>query len=95
MKNMTVEEILKAVNGRLLGAEEGSSEYKDILAISVDDISMNSREAGERDIFVPLVGTNVDAHRFIDGALEKANVTFTDRELSTYIPGKAYIKVVR
>ena len=78
MKNMTVEEILKAVNGRLLGAEEGSSEYKDILAISVDDISMNSREAGERDIFVPLVGTNVDAHRFIDGALEKANVTFTD-----------------
>ncbi|SCW28696.1 UDP-N-acetylmuramoyl-tripeptide--D-alanyl-D-alanine ligase [Eubacterium ruminantium] len=93
MKNMTVEEILKAVNGRLLGAEEGSSEYKDILAISVDDISMNSREAGERDIFVPLVGTNVDAHRFIDGALEKANVTFTDRELSTYIPGKAYIKV--
>ena len=91
---ISVSDIVKAVNGRLLGPDaEDSSRREKIEALTVDHICMDSRVACEKDIFVPLVGTQVDAHRFIDNVMATANVTFTDRELEDYKEGKAYIKV--
>ena len=88
---ITVEEIVKAVNGELIGNDANKSEA--VRNIVVDDICMNSKEAKDGDIFVPIVGTKVDAHNYIGSALESAKVTFTDRELAEYIDGRAYIKV--
>ncbi len=91
---ISVSDIVKAVNGRLLGPDaEDSSKKEKIEAITVDHICMDSRIACEKDIFVPLVGTQVDAHRFISDVMDKAYVTFTDRELEGYKAGRAYIKV--
>ena len=90
---ISVSDIVKAVNGRLLGPHAEDSRREKIEALTVDHICMDSRVACEKDIFVPLVGTQVDAHRFIDNVMATANVTFTDRELEDYKEGKAYIKV--
>ena len=92
--NISVGDIVKAVDGRLLGLEGlNISQQAAVNNIMVDHICMDSRTAGEGDIFVPLVGTQVDAHKFIDGVMDKAKVSFTDRELPSYKPGRAYIKV--
>lgn len=59
MEHMTIKDIVKAVNGRLLCGEETTP---------VAHISIDSRTMKGQDLFVPLVGEKVDAHRFIDQA---------------------------
>lgn len=59
MEHMTVNDIVKAVNGRLL-CGDGEMELA--------NISIDSRTMKGKDLFVPLIGEKVDAHRFIDGA---------------------------
>lgn len=53
----TVDDIVQACGGRLL-AGEGSREVKRIV--------LDSRKAEEGDLFVPIVGEKVDAHRFLE-----------------------------
>lgn len=61
MENMTVREILLATDGRLLcGSEDTVLEH----------ISIDSRTMKGNDLFVPIIGERVDAHRFINQALE-------------------------
>ena len=92
--NISVGEICKAVDGSLLGLDgKEESQVAAINSIMVDHICMDSRTACDGDIFVPLVGTQIDAHKFIDDVMDKAKVSFTDRELPSYKPGRAYIKV--
>ncbi len=59
MEHMTVNEIVEAVQGRLL-CGDGST--------PLVHISIDSRTMKGQDLFVPLVGEKVDAHRFIDQA---------------------------
>ncbi len=61
MKQMTVRQIAEACGGTLL---HGDGEAP------VLGISLNSREVKEHDLFVPLVGERVNAHRFVAQALE-------------------------
>ncbi|MCD8083538.1 MAG: UDP-N-acetylmuramoyl-tripeptide--D-alanyl-D-alanine ligase [Clostridiales bacterium] len=61
MIGMTVRDILAATGGRLLCGEENLP----LLHISIDSRSMEGS-----DLFVPLVGEKVDAHRFIEKAFE-------------------------
>ena len=67
--NVTVKDIAEAVNGTLLcGAPDTIIEH----------ISIDSRTMKGNDIFVPIIGAKVDAHRFIDGAFKAGAVaTFT------------------
>ena len=51
-----IREIVKAVSGRLLRGDESRA---------VRAISLDSRQMEGDDLFVPLVGEKVDAHRFI------------------------------
>lgn len=69
MENMTVREILLATDGRLLcGSEDTVLEH----------ISIDSRTMKGNDLFVPIIGEKVDAHRFIQQAFEAgAAATFT------------------
>lgn len=58
---IAVKEIVRAVQGILLG---GSEELK------VTGACVDSRKAKKGDIFVPLIGEKVDAHRFLRMVLE-------------------------
>lgn len=61
MEQMTVREILEATGGRLLC---GSAD------LQLKNISIDSRSMAGEDLFVPLIGEKVDAHRFIGKAFE-------------------------
>lgn len=85
MKEIHAYELAKAVNGTILSGSE------DTLITSV---STNSKEIEAGALFVPIVGERVDAHDFIDMALEAGAVaTFTARKCSEFLPGKVYIQV--
>lgn len=69
MINMTVKDIVEATGGRLLC---GSPDQE------ICNISIDSRTMKGKDIFVPIIGAKVDAHRFIAGAFQAgAAATFT------------------
>ncbi len=76
MQNTTVRELAEACGGILLC---GSGD------MPVEHISLDSRTMAGNDLFVPLIGEKVDAHRFIPQALKNgAAVTLT----SEHGPGK-------
>ncbi|PNH21387.1 hypothetical protein B6K86_01175 [Lachnospiraceae bacterium] len=56
MKRITVKEVARACGGRLLLGDEEAE---------ISHICIDSREAGRGSLFVPFVGENVDAHRFL------------------------------
>ena len=68
MENVNVKAIVEAVNGNLLCGVEDTV---------ITDISINSKELKEKDIFVPLIGERVDAHRFLEDALKKCAAALT------------------
>lgn len=61
MERMTVRDIVKATGGRLLCGEED---------LPLEHICIDSKEISGGELFVPLIGERVDAHRFIRNALE-------------------------
>lgn len=61
MEQMTVRDIVKATGGRLLCGDEG---------LSLRRVSIDSKDIQGGELFVPLVGERVDAHRFIGQAFE-------------------------
>lgn len=65
MLNITVEDIVKAVGGTLL-LGDGTQ--------IVEHISIDSRSSQGNDIFVPIIGEKVDAHRFIGQAFHSGCV---------------------
>ena len=69
MEQMFVKDLLDATKGTLLCGKED---------LPVERICINSKEAQVGDLFVPLIGEKVDAHRFLKMALEAgANVSLT------------------
>ncbi|MBS6953252.1 MAG: UDP-N-acetylmuramoyl-tripeptide--D-alanyl-D-alanine ligase [Enterocloster asparagiformis] len=76
MENIRVKQIVEAANGRLLCGNEDQA---------VANISLDSRNMAGLDLFVPIVGEKVDAHRFICQAIGNGAVavfTGAHRELS-------------
>ncbi len=84
MENITVKDIVDMVGGVLLCGDENTP---------VLDICINSKEIKEGDLFVPIIGERVDAHRFIESALEKGAATLTSRHDGVVISDKPYIRV--
>ncbi len=68
MENITVKDIVEVTGGKLLCGDENKI---------IKEFSIDSREGNEDSIFVPIIGERVDAHRFIDSALEKNGASFT------------------
>lgn len=56
MENLTVKEIVEAVDGTLLAGNPDTV---------IEYICIDSREAHEGGLFVPIIGEKVDAHKFI------------------------------
>lgn len=84
MEDITVSDILSATGGTLLSGDENT-----VLL----DICINSKEIKEGDLFVPIIGTNVDAHKFIEGALEVGAATLTSQHNNVVVADKPYIRV--
>lgn len=82
---VTVAEIVAAVKGKLLCG--------DCNAV-IEHISIDSRSSEGNDIFVPIIGAKVDAHRFIGGAFEAGcAATLTSEHDSMEDASHAWIRV--
>lgn len=60
MTDITIKDVLSATGGRLLCGDEN---------MELHNIETDSREAEEGDLFVPVIGEKVDAHRFVEQML--------------------------
>ena len=61
MNKITVEEILKAVSGRLITGRDD---------VTVSGVKHDSRECSAGDMFVAVCGENHDGHQYIPAVLE-------------------------
>ncbi len=85
MENITVNEIVAATGGRLLC---GNLQQK------IEHLSIDSRTMKGSDLFVPLIGEKVDAHRFLDQAFASGAVAvLTSEHESAEDPLHAWIRV--
>lgn len=85
MIDIYIKDIVKAVKGRLLCGDENQK---------IEHISIDSRSSCGNDIFVPIIGAKVDAHRFIQGAFEVGCVaTLTSQHDSMEDDAHAWIAV--
>lgn len=84
MEHMTVKDILSATGGRLLCGREDTV---------LEHISIDSRTMKGRDLFVPLIGERVDAHRFISQALEQGAAAVLTSEHDNAESEKPWIRV--
>lgn len=83
MENITVRDIVEAAKGTLLCGDGNTV---------ITDVCINSKEMKEGDLFVPIIGERVDAHRFIEQALEIGAATLTSEHYAISAE-KPYIKV--
>ncbi|RGY99430.1 UDP-N-acetylmuramoyl-tripeptide--D-alanyl-D-alanine ligase [Clostridium sp. AM58-1XD] len=69
MEQIRVKDILKATGGKLLFGEEETL---------LSRIKLDSRQVEEGDLFVPIIGEKVDAHRFLEQVIRSgAGAVFT------------------
>lgn len=84
MFELSVKEIVDITSGKLLCGDENTI---------VRGICTNSKEIEEGNLFVPIIGEKVDAHLFIESALEIGAATLTSRHYGVVIADKPYIQV--
>ncbi|MDD6328730.1 MAG: UDP-N-acetylmuramoyl-tripeptide--D-alanyl-D-alanine ligase [Eubacteriales bacterium] len=84
MIRIKVKDIVKAVNGILLCGDPDTI---------ITDLCLDSREIKQGDLFVPIIGNNQDAHKYIEKALEIGAATLTSRHKGVVIADKPYIQV--
>ena len=61
MRTISVSDVVEATGGELLWGDENAK---------ISGVHYDSREIGEGDLFVPIIGAKVDAHKFIPDVLE-------------------------
>lgn len=83
MEGITVRDIVEAAHGTLLCGDENTT---------VTDLCINSQEMKEGDLFVPIIGERVNAHKFIEAALSVGAATLTSEHFAVHAQ-KPYIKV--
>ncbi len=82
MKSLLLDEVLQAVNGTLVNKKED---------ITILNVSTDSRNIADGDLFIPIKGENFDGHKFILSAFEKGAVcALSQVDVDT---DRTYIKV--
>lgn len=84
MEQMTVYDVVKATGGRLLCGDGNTP---------LIHISINSQTMEGSDLFVPLIGAKVDAHRFIEQALANGAAATLTSEHDTMEDSHPWIRV--
>lgn len=76
METLYLEEIAKAISGKIIGDKE----------IKVDNISIDSRQIKQGDLFIAIQGENFDGHNFVMDAFAKgASVAIVSTEVDSNI----------
>lgn len=83
MENISVRDIVEATGGTLLCGDEN---------MQIRDICIDSKEIAKGDLFVPIIGQRVNAHQFIEQALEVGAASLTSEHYAISAE-KPYIKV--
>lgn len=87
MEQMTLGQLLQAVNGEILG------EFGDLNTV-ITQIKTDSRSIEAGDLFIPLTGERFDGHAYLDAALTGGAIgCLTAHERSDYRSDKFYVKV--
>ena len=87
MEEITLGQLLQAVNGTLLGPFQNPSAI-------IQKVDTDSRNMHPGSLFIPLVGDRFDGHAYINAALESGAVgCLTARERESYREDKFYVKV--
>ncbi len=84
MEGITVRDLTEATGGKLLCGD---------MHAQVAHIRLDSRNVGKGDLFVPLVGEKVDAHRFIPQVLEQGAAAVLTAEHDRAESDAAWIRV--
>lgn len=74
MERLTISEILFATKGKLVSGNEN---------YSINDVVIDSRKANEENVFVAIIGENLDGHSFMQSSYEKGCKTFIKNESSS------------
>ena len=87
MEEITLGQLLQAVNGTLLGPFQNPSAI-------IQKVDTDSRNMHPGSLFIPLVGARFDGHDYIDTALSAgAAGCLCSRVPETLLPGRFYIRV--
>lgn len=84
MYKLTIKDILTATGGVLLCGDKNTE---------ILDVCINSKEIKPGDLFVPIIGEKVDAHRFIESALQKGAATLTSEHTDIVVSEKPFVYV--
>ena len=77
MKQILIEELIKAVNGVI-------NKNIDTTNIYINDVSTDTRTITPGSLFIPIIGENFDGHNFIETAFEKgAKVCLSEKDIIT------------
>ena len=86
MKGLTPKTIADACEGKYFGPE-------DAINIEIKNVVIDSRQAGDGTLFIPIKGQRVDGHDYIKQVFEKgAACVLSEKEL-TDVNGKPYVLV--
>ena len=87
MKNLTIEQIVIACNGKYIGKEEDKSKI-------VKNIAIDSRKVIKDTLFIAIKGERVDGHDYIEQVYEKdAICTVSEKVIENHSIDKPYIVV--
>ena len=86
MKNMTIENIVKACDGTFVGDEK-------FLSMTITGVEKDSRLVEEGFLYVPFVGARVDGHSFINELFETQHILASLSEKDLDDAKGPYIKV--
>ena len=89
MKNMTLTNIARACNGRLIYPAEDSR--KETAHAEAAGVVVDSRKAGENFIFVATKGERVDGHRFIPDVFAKGALGVVCEKEPESLPGPCIV----
>lgn len=72
--NLTIEEILKAVDGKLISGNNN---------IKISGVSTDSRTIKKGELFIPLIGENFNGENFLDDAIKLGSASLTAKSINT------------
>ena len=85
MKNLTISELVLATKGTLVIGNENDR---------IDDVVIDSRCANEKNVFVAIIGENLDGHRFMESAYKNGCRTFIKHESNGIKLGSSDINLI-
>jgi len=91
MKHITIRDIVRVTEGKLTVMGQDGDIPEELPERELADLCIDSREIKKGDLFIPLLGERVDAHKFIPDVMSTAAAALTDWDIDRVYadPGEA------